>query len=100
MANEFPGKLVLSTLIEDGTGESTESSDVSPSRPDFNADPADDPVVDLLGDPSLSESFQGGGEVAKKPWKDPCGDTCDANKGTGGLKRAVTVIGQFRVFRD
>lgn len=68
-ASEFPGKLVLSTAIEDGTGESTtESSEVSPSSPDFRADPTDDPVADLFGEASFSVAFQGGGDVARKLW--------------------------------
>jgi hypothetical protein len=66
--------------MEEGTGELAESSDISPSGPDFKADPAEDPVVDLLGDPSLSESFQGGGEVAKKFWNGFCGDIWEANQ--------------------
>lgn len=79
LASVFPGKLVLRTAMEEGTGESaTDSSEVSPSSPDFSADPADDPVVDLLGDPSFSVTFQGGGDVAKKLWKGFCGDMCDA----------------------
>jgi len=66
-AREFPGRLVLNTAIEDGTGESTaESSEVSPSSPDFNADPTDEPVVDLFGEASFSVAFQGGGDVARK----------------------------------
>lgn len=65
--------------MEEGTGESAaDSSEVSPSSPDLRADPTDDPVVDLLGDPSFSVTFQGGGEVAKKLWNGFCGDMCDA----------------------
>ena len=67
-ANVFPGKLVLKTEMEDGTGESAESSEVSSSSPDFSADPAEDPVVDLLGEPSFSATFHGGGDVARKLW--------------------------------
>lgn len=69
---------MLRTVIEDGTGESVESSEVSPSSPDFNADPTEDPTVDLLGEASFSVAFQGGGDVAKKLWNGFCGDICDA----------------------